>query len=121
MIGIGLDAVEIGRFREALKRHPRIVDRVFTEFEREDLAKRDDPVPGFAARFAVREAVMKALGAGIGDVAFTDIGVRRAETGQPHLELTGAAARLAETRGVKGWKISITHTDNTAMAVVAAL
>lgn len=121
MIGLGLDAVEIERFRGAIDRHPRIINRVFTDAERADMAKRDDPVPGFAARFAVREAVMKALGVGIGIVRMADIEVARAESGAPTLSLSGSAQRIAASKGVSGWHVSITHTDSVAMAVVAAI
>ena len=121
MISLGLDAVEIERFRGAVSRHPRIVDRIFTERERADLATRTDPIPGFAARFAVREAVMKALGAGIGDVRMADIGVERAESGAPSLKLSGSAQAMAAAKGITAWHLSITHTDTLAMAVVAAI
>lgn len=121
MIGIGLDAVEIERFRRAVERHPRILDRIFTTEERDDMSERVDPVPGLAARFAVREAVMKAMGVGIGDVAFADIAVRRSPSGRPAVELRGAAAKLASELGITTWQISISHTRDSAMAVAAAL
>ena len=121
MIGLGLDAVEIERFRGAVDRHPRILERVFTDNERADMAKREDPMPGFAARFAVREAVMKALGVGIGDVRMAEIEVARAESGAPSLSLSGSALRIAASKGVSAWHVSITHTDSVAMAVVAAI
>ena len=78
-------------------------------------------MPGFAARFAVREAVMKALGVGIGDIRMADIEVARAESGAPTLSLFGSAQLIAESKGVSGWHVSITHTDSVAMAVVAAI
>ena len=92
MIGIGLDAVDVERFRAALRRHPRLADRVFTPTERADMAGRADPVPGLAARFAAKEATMKALGVGIGSVRLAEIGVVRAPSGAPSLVTTGRAA-----------------------------
>ncbi len=117
---VGIDAVDIDRFRRAVQRQPRILDRVFSAGERSDMAKRKDPMPGFAARFAAREAVMKALGVGIGDVAFADIEIVRAESGKPGLRLAGSAAKLANDQGISSWHISISHTETVAMAVVAA-
>lgn len=69
--------------------------RLFTDGELADLAGRADPAPGFAARFAAREAVMKAMGLGLGAFGFHDVWVRRAESGAPSLIVTGAAQRLA--------------------------
>jgi holo-[acyl-carrier protein] synthase len=93
MIGIGLDAVDVERFRAALRRHPRLADRVFTPRERADMAGRADPVPGLAARFAAKEATMKALGVGIGSVRLAEIGVVQAPSGAPSLVTTGRGAR----------------------------
>ena len=66
MIGIGVDVVEIERFRRSLERTPTMRERLFTSGELEALADRVDPVPGLAARFAAREATMKSLGLGLG-------------------------------------------------------
>ena len=79
-----------------------------------------DPGPRLAARFAAKEAVLKALGVGIGSAAFRDVEVVRAESGEPHLVLTGSAAALAHARGVTRWHVSLTHTDTVAVASVVA-
>ncbi len=118
--GVGVDACEVERMRQSLERTPTIRTRVFTADECADLAGRVDPVPGFAARFAAREAVMKAMGLGLGAFGFHDVSVRRAESGQPSLVVGGQAARLAEERGITDWFLSLTHTDSVAIAVVVA-
>ena len=75
-----------------------------------------------AARFAAKEAVMKALGAGLGAFRVPrHRGGPRRRAGAPSLALHGAAAALAAERGVRAWQLSLTHTDATAMAVVLAL
>ncbi len=121
VLGLGTDLVEIPRFRAVLDRRPRLADRVFDERERAALAGRRDPVPGLAARFAAKEAVMKALGVGLGAFALAEVEVSRREGGEPVVELHGRAAALAERRGVREWRLSLSHTGTTAMAVVLAL
>lgn len=73
-----------------------------------------------AARFAVREATMKALGVGLGAFDFHDVSVHKHPSGAPFLKVSGRAEELARTSGVGAWHVSITHTDTVAMAVVAA-
>lgn len=121
MRGIGIDAVEIGRFRSLLERRPSLRERLFTPQELASLSSRIDQTPSLAARFAVREATMKALGVGLGAFDFHDVWVRRAASGAPELMVSGRAAQLATDRGVNGWHLSLSHTDSVAIAVVAAL
>jgi holo-[acyl-carrier protein] synthase len=116
MIGLGIDAVNVHRFREALNRTPNLRTRIFTDAELESLASRADSAPSLAVRFAAREATMKALGVGLG--AF-DLH-RNSESGSPELIVTGRAAVLAQSRGVKNWLVSLSHTEDTAIAVVAS-
>ena len=120
MRALGIDAVDIERFRRALERSPRLSQRVFTADERADVARRGDPVPSLAARFAVREAVMKALGVGLGGFDLQDVSVVSHESGQPHVRIIGRAAELASRRDISSWHLSITHTEQVAIAVVAA-
>jgi holo-[acyl-carrier protein] synthase len=120
--GLGTDLVEIERFRLALRRRVSLSDRLFTEGEQEYANGHHDPVQRLAVRFGAKEAVMKALGVGLGSFSFRDVEVvRDDDTGAPALALHGAAAALAEERGVRAWQVSLTHTDATAMAVVLAL
>jgi holo-[acyl-carrier protein] synthase len=119
--GLGTDLVEIERFRQALARRARLPDRLFTAGEQEYAYGQHDPVHSLAVRFGAKEAVMKALGAGLGAFAFREVEVVRDDSGAPALSLHGAAAALAAERGVLAWQLSLTHTDVTAMAVVLAL
>ena len=121
MRGIGIDAVDIARFRDLLSRRPNLRTRLFTAEELASLAERSDDAPSIAARFAVREATMKALGVGLGAFDFHDVSVEKLPSGAPGLQVTGRAEQLAISQGVGGWHVSITHTDTVAMAVVAAL
>ncbi|MDA8266281.1 MAG: holo-ACP synthase [Actinomycetota bacterium] len=118
VIGTGIDAVEIGRFRALLVRRPRLVQRLFS-LEEQSLAKRrNDPVPTLAARFAAKEAAMKALSTGLGGVDFTDLEVLSEPSGAPRLVVSGRARERAGLLGVTSWHVSLTHTEILAMAVV---
>jgi holo-[acyl-carrier protein] synthase len=121
LIGLGLDSVDIARFAELLSRRPGLAPRLFTEHERTYAGTLINPVPTLAGRFAVKEAVMKSLGVGLGAFDWGDIEVRRADSGQPLMTVKGRAAELAARRGVDRWHLSITHTHTVASAVVAAV
>lgn len=120
MIGIGVDVVEIERFRLALERTPTMRTRVFTRSELDDVAAKADPVPSLAARFAAREAVMKSLGLGLGAFGFHDVWVERAPSGAPLLHVTGRADELARAAGVTRWHLSVSHSELVAVAYVVA-
>ena len=121
IVGIGVDAVEIDRFRRSLERTPSMKTRLFTHEELEYVEPHDDPTASLAARFAAREAVMKAMGVGLGSFEFHDVWVQRADSGRPTLAVTGRAEQIANELGVTGWHLSITHTDTTAIAYVIAV
>ena len=120
VIGIGVDAVDVPRFRATLSRTPSLRDRVFTDEELTPLADRSDPVPSLAARFAAREAVMTAMGVGLGAFDFPDVWVDRLDSGRPVLQVSGRADALARERGIGSWHLSLTHTDALAIAYVVA-
>jgi holo-[acyl-carrier protein] synthase len=119
MIGVGTDLVDLTRFADVLERTPSIVDRLFTDDERAycEGIKR---VERYAARFAAKEATLKAMGCGLGACGWHDIAVARAESGAPALVITGKAIALAEERGVTAWHLSISHDAAMAMATVIA-
>jgi holo-[acyl-carrier protein] synthase len=122
VIGIGTDLVEVDRFRAVLDRTPRMAERLFSASELAYAHRRADPTERLAARFAAKEAVMKALGVGLGAFALRDVEVVRDEgSGQPALALTRAAAELATARGVSRWLLTLAHTDRVASAVAVAL
>lgn len=121
MIGIGIDLVEIERFREALDRTPGIRDRTFTADERTYADARRDPTERYAVRWAAKEAVMKAMGVGLGEVSMADIEVVRAESGQPSIVLHDTAAARADEMGITSWLLTLTHTETIAQAIAVAL
>lgn len=121
MIGVGIDLVEMDRFRIALDRTPGIIGRCFTPDEQAYALKKRDPTERFAVRFAAKEAVMKAMGVGIGQVRLCDIEVRRDDAGRPSVQLHGTAAQKAVELGITQWKISLTHADHAAEAIAIAL
>lgn len=120
MIGIGIDVVDIERFRNSLERTPSMRTRLFTQVELDYVARQVDPVPSLAVRFAAREAVMKSLGVGLGAFGFHEAWVERAESGVPRLAFSGRALELAEAAGVQRWHLSLTHSDLVAAAYVLA-
>lgn len=120
MRGVGIDAVEVARFRTVLLRRPRLRERLFTRAELAALSGRSDPIPSLAVRFAAKEATMKALRTGIGGVDFADVEVLADADGSPRLRLSGRAAARAESLGMRDWHVSLTHTDATATAIVVA-
>ncbi|QGG93897.1 holo-ACP synthase [Actinomarinicola tropica] len=122
MIGIGVDLVDIDRFRTVLARTPTMADRLFTADERAYAARQADPTPRLAVRFAAKEAVLKCLGLGLGGMPLAQIEVvRDDDTGRPDLRLHGRAAAVAEEHGVREWRLSLTHTDALAQATAVAL
>ena len=120
IVGIGTDLVEIDRFRLAMQRRARLPERLFSDDERAYAFRHHDPAPRLAARFGAKEAVMKALGVGLGAFKLRDVEVVLQPSGAPELRLHGAAAALAAEQGVGHWHISLTHTALTAQAVVIA-
>jgi len=121
LIGIGNDLVDIDRFRRALERTPSLRERLFTEAERSYADARADPTERYAVRFAAKEAVMKALGVGLGEIMLRDIEVVRADSGTPSIVLHGSAAALAAARGVSRWLVTLSHSETVAQAIVVAL
>jgi holo-[acyl-carrier protein] synthase len=121
VVGVGTDLVDVERFRTAMTRTASLAERLFSEDERAYASDQYDPAKSLAARFAAKEATMKALCAGLGDVDFHDIEVVRQQGGAPVLAVRGRAERLADARGVTEWLVSLSHTESVAMAVVIAL
>jgi holo-[acyl-carrier protein] synthase len=125
IVGTGVDLAEVDRIQAALQ-DPRIGrrfrDRVFTEKEIAYCEKkRRGKYESYAARFAAKEAVMKALGRGWGaKVRWLDIEVVRARSGKPDIALHDKTARLADQLGIRRWALSITHTKQHGLAYVIA-
>jgi phosphopantetheine--protein transferase-like protein len=121
VVGVGTDLVDLDRFRLAAERTPGILQRYFTEGERAYADRRRDPTERYAARFAAKEATLKALGVGLGACELAEIEVVRDEdSGAPALLLHGKAAALAAEKGVTRWHLSLSHTETAAHAIVLA-
>jgi holo-[acyl-carrier protein] synthase len=117
VIGVGIDTVDVARFGRLLARRRGLAERLFTDGERAAAA---GSAGRLGARFAAKEATMKAMGVGLGSFKFHEVEVVREESGQPRLVLRGAAAELAVAKGVRAWHVSMTHTVLVAEAVVVA-
>ena len=120
VIGIGTDLIEVARVQQSISRFgDRFVQRIFTPAEIEYCRHRKNAAESFAARFAAKEAAAKALGTGISrGVTWLEIEVTREPGARPVLVLSGRAARRAEELGVAAISLSLTHTRDTALAVV---
>jgi holo-[acyl-carrier protein] synthase len=116
--GVGVDLVRIPRMRQTIARwDERFLRRVFTEQEIDDCRSRRDPAPHFAARFAAKEAGMKALGTGLRlGVTWRDLEVRRAPDQAPTLELHGRTRELGLARGGRRMLLSLSHDGDYALA-----
>ncbi|MCD4752283.1 MAG: holo-ACP synthase [Anaerolineaceae bacterium] len=115
----GIDMVEINRFSDLKPDlRERFLHRVFTNQEMEDCGGHDQK---FAGRFAVKEAVAKALGTGIGPVSWKDIEIITQENGEPLLVLHNKAHEIAESLGLVQWSISISHTSEHAIGLAVAI
>ena len=122
IVGIGLDATEIDRIGDVLARHgERFLTRVYTDDEVAYCLRHRDPAPSLAARFAAKEAAMKALGTGAArGVTWRDIEVLR-RGGPPQLQFHGGAARRFEALGAKSSLMTLTHSRDLAIAHVMLL
>jgi holo-[acyl-carrier protein] synthase len=120
VVGVGIDAVDLARFARVLRRRGGLADRLFTVGELTYARAATDPVPRLSTRFAAKEAVMKALGVGLGAFGFHDVEVVRVGLDAPWLVLAGRAGDLARRAGVQRWHLSLSHTDQVAVAMVVA-
>jgi len=121
--GIGVDIVEVERIRQTLARHPeRFLQRVFTPAEAAYCEGGGEHRPRrLAARFAAKEAALKALGLGLRGVKWTDVEVVHDGAGKPSLRLAGQLARVAADLGVTELHVSLSHSKEYAIAQVVAV
>ena len=120
IVGTGIDITEVPRIAAAIARHgERFLKRVFTAAEIRYCESKKNKAERYAARFAAKEAAMKAVGTGWrGGVSWTDIEVTREPGGRPTLRLSGKVKQHAERLGARRASLSLTHTEQTAMAQV---
>ena len=123
MLSVGIDLVDVAVVTESVAVHAgRYLERVYTPRELEECQTPDGTVDArrLAARFAAKEATLKALGVGDDAIPWQSIGVHSDRFGNPSLDLTGAAAALAAARGIDELVVSLTHEGPFAAAVVVA-
>jgi holo-[acyl-carrier protein] synthase len=120
VLGSGVDLCEVPRLRDAIARHgQRLLHRVFTDREIAYAERKANKFERYAARFAAKEAGMKALGTGWrGGLGWRDLEVTNLRSGRPTLAFHGVAAKIAEQLGVRNISLSITHTKEQALAMV---
>jgi holo-[acyl-carrier protein] synthase len=117
IVGIGVDLVKIDRIEKAGNSHPGFLERVFTMKEREYCERQKYPAQHYAARFASKEAVLKAFGTGMtAGMKWTDIEVLHGAGGGPIVNIFGAAKDLADLKGVKEVMLSYSHDEGYAVA-----
>ena len=123
IIALGLDLAEVPRIRSMMERHgERFKERTFSAGERAYCDRNADPAMHYAARFAAKEAVAKALGTGFAEgVGWQDIEVLRSESGQPSIALHNGAAARAAALGITQVLVTLTHTKEIAAASVVAV
>lgn len=121
VVGIGTDSVEVGRIRRAVERTgERFLKRVFTESEQACCNARRDRFACYAARFAAKEAVLKAIGTGLAGCRWTDIEIRRRLGDRPEVVFSGRAAELARRKEIAGLLVSFSHDRERAVAFALA-
>ncbi|HZN09364.1 MAG TPA: holo-ACP synthase [Pyrinomonadaceae bacterium] len=120
IISIGIDIIEVARIREVLLRTPRFVERVFTPVEREYCDSRGAvSAQHYAARFAAKEAALKALQTGWrGGISWQDVEILARESGAPYLVFTGQVLEVFEKFGATSTHLSMSHTSQHAIAQV---
>ena len=118
MLSVGVDIIEVKRIARAVERWgPRFLRHVYTEAE---VARCRGRVPELAVRFAGKEAISKALGTGIKGISWTEMEILSDRRGKPMVTLYGKALARAEALGLGEWAISLSHSDDQALAFVVA-
>ncbi|MEZ6242847.1 MAG: holo-ACP synthase [Phycisphaerales bacterium] len=123
VIGHGVDMIEVSRIARMVERHGhRFLERVYTPSEQAYCKDKKRIFEHLAARFAAKEAVLKALGTGwSGGIGWADVEVVHEASGRPRIELHAAAAKAARDQGISKVLISLSHIDKTAIASAIAL
>lgn len=119
ILGIGTDIFEVERMKQKLKKQPSFIDGVFTDNEIKYCNQFKNKAERFSARYAAKEALLKAFGTGWRDgVTFKDIDIINDELGKPEIKLSGVAKQIANKLKVTSIHISMSHTKELANAFV---
>ena len=123
IVGHGIDIVSVARIARMLDDHDeRFLERCFTPSEREYAMSQRRAPEHLAARFAAKEAILKALGTGLTNgIQWTDVEIVRSATGRPEARLHAGALRIAQELGIGEWRLSMSHSDDAAVASAIAI
>ena len=118
ILGTGIDLVEVARIASSFEKHGEsFLNRILLPDEIAYCLQHRQPAPFLAARFAAKEAISKAFGTGIGaELGWLDMEIRRQESGEPFVVLHGKGQQLLAARGAKKLHVSLSHTENYAVA-----
>lgn len=120
IFGIGTDIIEIKRVKRAISKNQKFIERLFTENEMEYYRKRNMNEQHIAAGFAAKEAVLKALGTGLGGFRWKDIEILRVSIGKPIVRLNGGVKKFVEDNGIGIIHVTISHSRGFATATAVA-
>ena len=120
VLGVGIDQIEVSRIRDSLEKHgEHFLNKIFSPAEQAHCRDRSDPVPCFAARFAVKEATAKALGTGFGaEFGWLDSEVVSGGAGEPILRFNESGQSLLASKGASRGLVSLSHLESVACAIV---
>ena len=119
IVGVGVDVVDVERFKWMMRRSTTMIDRTFASGEARDAAGTSRSAESLAARFAAKEAVVKALG-DRGLLRPNDVEVITRESGRPDISLSGELLAISEQLGITNWHVSLAHDGGQAIAYVIA-
>jgi len=119
IFGVGVDIIEVARVEDKLTRTPGLKEKLYTPVEISYCESKKFPYQHYAARFAAKEAFMKALGTGWSrGVKFSEIEVRNLNSGQPVIEVYGKAKEVCQENGISRFYVSLSHLQSKAVATV---
>jgi len=119
VFGVGVDIIEVDRVQDKLTRTPSLKEKLYTRVEISYCESKKFLYQHYAARFAAKEAFMKALGTGWSQgVKFSEIEIHNLETGQPVIEVSGQAQKICQAQGITRFYVSLSHLQTKAVAVV---
>jgi holo-[acyl-carrier protein] synthase len=111
--GIGVDIVDVDRFEKSLQKTPGLLDRLFSDSEKKL------PINSLAARFAAKEALMKAIGKPDG-LSFVEVEILNNENGAPYFSILGKSKETTDRAGIQSFRVSLSHDGGFALAYVIA-